>query len=574
MPNSLGPSGLTVATQAELIANFTASFEIIYGADIDLSSSSPDGQLMNIFIQALLDQSDLLVQIYNMFDPDNAVGVVLDQRVSINGIQRQAGTFTITPITIVTSQALNLYGLDQTEQPVYTIQDNAGNQWQLETTQNISGAGTYVVNFQAANPGAVLTAINTITIPVTIVLGVTSVNNPTTYTTLGINEETDAALKVRRQKSVSLASQGYLSGLLAALENVSGVTSAFVYENTTATTDGNGVPGHSIWVIVAGTGAAADIANAIYTKRNAGCGMKGTQSYTITQVDGSSFIVLWDDVVTQNLFSAFYLTSIDGINLPNIAAIIAKLPTLFIPSANQEVNINQLATFIQQIDSNALVTFTGSGQPATGGFTVAQTQILTPSGTAASGTFKVSYNGNVSAAINWNDSIGTIQTKVQAVTGLSAALVTGGVSSALTFNLAGITSVLGLIEIVNNGLLTGGSVAITFSYNEGCVNKLAPASKNFQFSVAGANLIALPMQLSPYNSLNATPIQVTHLQTQQFTGLGGYGTLSYAVTTNNSGGSINSSTGLYTAGSTTAVNDTITVTDALGNTATAVVTVV
>ena len=134
----------------------------------------------------------------------------------------------MTNVTVTVSQALNLYGLDQTAQPVYTVADNAGNQWQLQTTQHLSTPGTYVFSFQAANPGAVLTTINTITVPVTIVLGVTSINNPTTYTTLGINEETDAALKIRRQKSVSLASQGYLAGLLAALENINGVTSAFV----------------------------------------------------------------------------------------------------------------------------------------------------------------------------------------------------------------------------------------------------------------------------------------------------------------------------------------------------------
>src|SRR5581483_5728996 len=159
-------------------------------------------------------------QIYNMFDPDNAVGVILDQRVAINGIQRQAGTFTVTNVTLIVSQALNLYGLDQTAQPVYTVADNAGNQWQLQTTQHISGPGTYVFSFQAANPGAVLTTINTITVPVTIVLGVTSINNPTTYTTLGINEESDAVFKVRRQKSVQLSSVGYLAGLLAALQNI------------------------------------------------------------------------------------------------------------------------------------------------------------------------------------------------------------------------------------------------------------------------------------------------------------------------------------------------------------------
>lgn len=559
MPNQIDANGLQVATRAELVAQFTTDFQTIYGADIDLSSNSPDGQMMNIFIQAMLDLEDLLVQIYNMFDPDNAIGVILDQRVAINGIQRQAGTFTVQNITVVTSQALNIYGADQAVQPVFTVSDSAGNQYELITTQFIAAAGSYVCAFQAVNPGAVQSAINTITIPVTIVLGVSSVNNPTTYTSLGINEESDAVLKIRRQKSVSLASQGYLAGLLAALENISGVTSAFVYENVSDTPDGDGVPGHSIWVIVGGSAAAADIAEAIYAKRNAGCGMFGSESYTITQVDGSPFIVTWDMVVSQNLFIAFTATSIDGVNPPNLAAIRAQLPTIFLPEVFQEQNINAVATAVQQIDDNCLVT--------NAGLSTALLQIATLSGVAASGQFKVRYNGNDSAFINWNDAIGTIQTKVQAVTGLSGALVTGSIASqTLNFNLAALTSAASLLTIVSNTLQTSAPAAITFSFNEGYANTLTPTTKNRQFALAAAQIVMLPMILSP---VTAT---VPNGNTQQFTGLGGYGAYIYSISVNNSGGSINSSSGLYTAGATPAT-DTVLVTDAFGNTATATVTV-
>jgi uncharacterized phage protein gp47/JayE len=466
MPNSIGQAGLTTATQAELVANFTAAMQAIYGSDINLASNTPDGQMMMIFIQAVLDLQNLLTQIYNMFDPDNAVGVILDQRVAINGIQRQAGTFTVTNVTIVVSQALNLFGLDQTAQSVYTVADNAGNQWQLQTTQHIGAPGTYVFSFQAAQPGAVLTTINTITVPVTIVLGVTSINNPTTYSTLGINEETDAVLKVRRQKSVSLASQGYLTGLLAALQNINGVTSAFVYENTSAVPNSDGVPGHSIWVIVAGTASASAIANAIYTKRNAGAGMFGQTSFIITQVDGSQFVVLWDTVVAQTLFTSFTATSIDGIHAPNIAAILAKLPLSFAPGVNAEVDINHLATLVQQIDPNTLVTNAGFGLTSVGPFS----------------------------------------------------------------------------------------------------QTLSPSAKNKQFTVASANIIILPMQLNPPSAT------VAHTASQQFTGLGGYGALTYSLLVNNSGSNINGS-GLYTAGSTPSVQDTVKVVDSLGNFATAIVTV-
>lgn len=373
MANAITSTGLTTDTYAELLAYYTNAYQTIYGADINLGPDTPDGQMMGIQIQAILDLLDLVTQVYTSFDPDQAIGVTLDQRVALNGIQRQAGTYTVTNITIVNNQSLNLYGLEQSIEPVYTVADDSGNQWQLVTSTSIA-AGTHVLVFQAANAGAVLTTPNTITTPVTVVLGVQTINNPTTYTTLGINEETDAELKVRRLKSVSLASQGYLTGLLAALENISGLSSAFVYENNTDSTDGDGVPSHSIWVIVSG-GATADIANAIYKKRNAGCGMKGSQTYNVTQADGSLFTVKWDNVTTETLYIQFDASSLNGIDAPDTAAILAELPDLMLMGVYEQVNINDLATLVQQIDNNCLVTNAGFSLSGAGPWTTT----LTPS---------------------------------------------------------------------------------------------------------------------------------------------------------------------------------------------------
>lgn len=459
MPNSIGPTGLTTMTQAELVTYYTNQFRSIFGNEINLDSSSPDGQIMMIFIQSVLDLEDLMTQIYNMMDPDNAVGVILDQRVAINGIQRQAGTFTVTNVTLVLSQALTLFGLDQNTNPVYTVQDNAGNQWQLQTTTVYASSGTYVATFQSAIPGAILTVPNTITVPVSIVLGVTSINNPTTYSTLGLNEESDAALKVRRQQSVALSSQGYLSGLLAALMNINGMSSVFVYENDTGTTDADGIPSHSIWVITSGTASSSDIANAIYTKRNAGCGMKGSQVFTIVQADGTNFVIKWDTVTSEAVFIKFTATSLDGINPPNIALIRSQLVTLLAPGVSAQVNINELSTLVQDIDPNTLVTSAGFSTTSGGSYT----------------------------------------------------------------------------------------------------NTLLPSTKDKQFAVTSPNIIILPMIISPMNPT------VVHAGTISFTEVGGFGTMTWAIHTNNSSGSINSSTGVYTAGATHPVTDTVRVTDALGN---------
>lgn len=375
MPNSIGPLGLTTATQAELLANATSALQTIYGADINLGSDTPDGQWINNFIQSQLDNLDLQTQIYNTFDPDNAIGTVLDQRVAINGIQRLAGTFTVTNVTLITTQSLNLYGLDQTVNPVYTVADSAGNQWELQTTQIAVPIGTNVFTFQAANPGAIPTTPNTITTQVTIVLGVSSLNNPTAYNSLGVNEESDANLRLRRQKSVSKSNQGYLSGLFAGLSNLSGVSTVAVYENNTGTTDSNGIPGHSIWVIVGGSAAPSAIAQVIYQYRNAGAGMFGAQSYTIIQITGTPIVISWDDVESEDLFIEFDATPIDGITPPNTSGIIAYLVANYMPAVSAEVNINQLATLVQEADPNTLVTNAGFSTSAMGTYT----NTLTPS---------------------------------------------------------------------------------------------------------------------------------------------------------------------------------------------------
>lgn len=554
-------------TAPEVTGIYNTGLQKIYGSDIVVTSDSPDGQQVGIVTQFVIDNADILVQINNGFDPDLATGVILDQRVAINGIQRQAATFTTTDVTVVTSTSINLYGLDQTVNQVYTLSDTAGNLWQLQNTQLGVSPGTNVFSFQAATAGAIASSPNTITIQITVVLGVVSVNNPNPFTTLGVNQESDVALKIRRARSVAQGSQGYLSALYAALGNINGVTSEFVYENETSITDSDGVPGHCIWVIVAGSGSASDIANAIYTKRNAGCNMFGEQSFTIIQINGLPFVVNWDNVETVNLFIKFTATSINGTTAPGIPQIVSGLPNNYVPGVFEEVNINALATQVQIIDPNTLVT--------NAGFSTGQTQIFNFTGTAASGSFILNYGSTQSAAINWNDpttGVTSIQSKLQAMAGLGSATVTGTIAGGtLTFNLLAIDSVSNFLYASSNTLQTSAPAAVTISYTESYSNILSPSSKKFQFVISSGNIIIVPILISPSTA------SVEPSGTLTFTANGGYQTYKWSLLTNNSGtgAAINASTGVYTAGSTGPFpcTDTIQVTDVLGNTQTRGITV-
>lgn len=327
MPNIIDATGLTVDTAAENTSIMTAGLEGIYGADINVDQNSPDGQMVGIFVSMVTDLLETLLGLYNSFDPDQAVGTLLDQRCAINNIQREGGTYTIQPISITVNASVTLQGLDANfNNPLgtgYTIQDGSGNQFILQNTTALT-SGTTVCDFRSADIGPVILPLNTITIPVTIVLGVTGVTNASAPLTDGEIEETDQQLRIRRQQSVALGSSGYANGLLGAIGNLAGVTEARLLQNRTGTTDGNGTLAHTMWLIIAG-GASSDIGNTIYNRLSDGCGMRGVQSYDITQPDGTIFVALWDEPIAEPLYIEFTIkTTVAGFSF-NQAAIKAYM---------------------------------------------------------------------------------------------------------------------------------------------------------------------------------------------------------------------------------------------------------
>lgn len=312
MTSQITANGLSVDTLSAITQNLVTGMQGIYGSDINVDQNSPDGQMIGIFAQAVSDMLEFLVSINNSFDPDQAVGALLDQRVAINKIQRIGGTYTVQPISVTVNATVTLQGLDGNyNSPTgtgYMVQDSSGNQFILAATTTLT-AGTTSLNFRAADIGAVSVPINTITTPVTIVQGVTAVNNPNGATTVGQNQETDAQLRTRRAQAVANATTGYLNGLLANVQALAGVTEAVLYENDTGSTDGNGTPAHTAWLVVAG-GAAADIANAIYKAKSYGCGLRGNQTYAITTASGGTFTAKWDNPTAETLYIKFTIQTI------------------------------------------------------------------------------------------------------------------------------------------------------------------------------------------------------------------------------------------------------------------------
>lgn len=369
MPNIIDASGIQIQTYAEIVSDIingtptVPGLVTIYGPDINCDSNTPDGQLVNIFATSKLDILNFDVSIYDSFDPDQAVGVALDAISQLCGLTRRGGTYTQVAVTVNVTGSLNLDGLD-TSTP-FTISDNNGNLFYLIASATLSN-GDNTLNFQAANIGFIQVLPNTLTIPVTVIGGVNTVNNPASPYQVGSNQETDSSFRLRRQNSTALPAQGFNQALYGGLLAVTGLEQAVIYENVTNITDANGVPAHSIWVIVNG-GSDNDVADTIYLYRNAGCGMKGSVSVDVLQSDGSTIDILFDRAIDQDLYVKLTVTSISG-GAVDSTALAAALAAQYILGINQIADITSITALVKSINPDLLVSSAGVCATSGGSF--------------------------------------------------------------------------------------------------------------------------------------------------------------------------------------------------------------
>ena len=310
MANEINENGIVTDDVTTTIEKLTTDFKGIYGNDINVSQSTPDGQLINIAAQAKTDTLELATQLYNMFNPLTARGRVQDNLYALVGLKRKAVQFTFVEVNVTTTGSCILQGLDNNAESLtatgYTVSDQIGNNFILLNTQYINEAGTYLLEFRAEKAGAIEVLPNTITNMVSVIVNVASVNNPAVQYITGQYEETDAEFALRFAKSRRVNAKGTDDGLKAELLNLNLVTDAYVHDNRGDTTDASGTAGHTFWTIVEG-GVNADIANVIYANLTDGVGMRGTVTVDVTKQNGNTETIKFDRPSYQDLYVKFSL---------------------------------------------------------------------------------------------------------------------------------------------------------------------------------------------------------------------------------------------------------------------------
>lgn len=256
-------------------------YRAIYGADVYLEADSQDGQWISILALSMYETMMVASAVYNSFSPLTAQTDALSRNVKINGIARRAATFSTVDLRVV--------GQSGTRVLNGQAEDVLGQKWILQPDFTINGAGEVTVTARAEKIGAVKAQPNTINKIATPTRGWQSVNNLTAAVE-GVPVETDAELRRRQTVSVAIPAQSPLESIIGAVASLEGVARYRGYENDSNTTDSDGIPAHSIAMVVEG-GVAQEIGDTIAQKKTPGTGTHGTTSVTTTDKFGVQNVI-------------------------------------------------------------------------------------------------------------------------------------------------------------------------------------------------------------------------------------------------------------------------------------------
>jgi len=267
---------------ATVLAYYVNGYQGIYGSDIQVGSNDQDGEFLGLLGQGRDDANASMVMAYNAYSPATAQGTGLSSNVKINGLKRFIPSNSTVPVSIA--------GVAFTTLSNILANDPSGNSWNLPGPYTIPSTGALTVTATCLTPGAILLDSGVQLTIVNPTLGLQSITTAAKATS-GAPTELDAQLRIRQGRSTALPSSTMLDGIEAAVLAVPAVITAAtkVYQNDGNVPDANGIPGHSIAVVVQG-GDASAIAKAIAGSKFA-CGTYGTTSETIVDAIGVSHVI-------------------------------------------------------------------------------------------------------------------------------------------------------------------------------------------------------------------------------------------------------------------------------------------
>ena len=275
--------GFSPKSLIDIIPDMSAEALVQFGADVDLTSTSPLKKFIQVIAAEELLMWDALEEAYNAGYLDFATGSSLDNLTALIGFVRIAAIKSTGEVTFT--------GTNGTVVPADTSVQTVGSDPDIFTT-DVAGtvaAGTITVAVTASTAGVDGNVAGaTITVLTSPISGISAVTN-TNPTTGGTDTETDIAYRNRIKISLSAGGSATLDAIRAGVLLVTGVVSASIVENDTTGVVG-GLPAKSFEVTVLG-GADNDIAQGIFDEKPAGIESFGGDSGTAQDSAGNNYTI-------------------------------------------------------------------------------------------------------------------------------------------------------------------------------------------------------------------------------------------------------------------------------------------
>lgn len=274
--------GLVLPQETDILAGVQSDINGAFGGNVNPALNTPQGQLASSTSAIIGDANDTFALIVNGMNPDVNDGFMQDAIARIYFLDRSPGAPTAVQCLCV--------GALGTPIPVGAqAADQSGNRYVCTQAGVIPVGGSITLTFANIVNGPIACPPNQLNKIYQAIPGWDTINNPSAGVP-GLNVETPAEFRARRQQSVALNAHGSLPSIYAAVFDLPGIIDVYATENVSDNTVNTGATSypllpHSLYVAVVG-GVAADIANAIWTKKDVGCNYNGNTTVTVTDPSG------------------------------------------------------------------------------------------------------------------------------------------------------------------------------------------------------------------------------------------------------------------------------------------------
>lgn len=287
--------GFEPKPQQDIESDLASRFRAVFGATITTIAQSVFGQLISIVADRIADVWQLGLALYNASTREGAIGIQLDNVGALTGTMRLQATYT--KVTLVCS------GVNGTVIPAGSLVSipDVGTQFTIDVDSAPMSGGSVTMEWHAVEAGPNAAFAGTITLIDTPVTGWASVTNPLDHSHLGTDVEDDTTFRIRQVSELRAQGASTVAALRARIQQVTGVTGVFVFENVGDSTDADGLPPHSFECVVQG-GTNADVAQAIATYKPVGIATYGTSTVAAQDANGFTISIKFSRPVQLNAY--------------------------------------------------------------------------------------------------------------------------------------------------------------------------------------------------------------------------------------------------------------------------------